>query len=131
MALNAYPHSDVAMSGESIMISLLAAIAMVQAPDPAGRYQLDGAPQCILRLQDSLPGLPDSLIQGDSRSGFAFASPGCPFGLEALSLWRFADETQTLSLVDGAGEALLSARLSDDVWVARHSSGEGVRLVRD
>lgn len=113
------------------MISLLAALILVQDADPAGRYQIEGISRCTVRLQDSLPSLPEANVQGDAVSGFAFASPGCPAGLESLSLWRYAYEAQTLTLVDGAGETLVTATLEGRVWQGQTPGGDGVQLTRN
>ncbi len=114
-----------------MLIETLAALILVQDADPAGRYQVEGVSGCTLRLQESLPSLPEAFVEGEAQSGFAFATPGCPMGLEALSLWRFANAAETLTLVDGAGETLLTATWQGGVWQGEAATGEAVRLSRD
>ncbi len=113
-----------------MLIAVLAAM-LVQDVDPSGRYQIDASPGCTVRLQASLPGLPEAFVEGDAQSGFAFATPGCPLGLEDLSLWRFDRQTQTLTLVDGAGDTLLTATRDNRDWQAQDEGGVLLRLTRD
>ena len=114
-----------------LTLALVAALAS-QSTDPAGRYVVETTEaRCTLRLQASLPGLPEALLQGDAQSGFAFASPGCPNGLEAVSLWRLEGETQALSLIDGAGETLLMATRVERTWQGQTGDGTPVTLTRD
>jgi len=109
-----------------------ATLVLTGATDPAGRYQVDGMGEaCILRLQPSLPSLPQSFLTEEAQSGFAFATPGCPAGLEALSLWRFETESEMLTLVDESGEALLSATQQDGVWTGQTPGGHDLQLIRE
>jgi hypothetical protein len=111
---------------------LSAALTTADGDDPSGRYQVEGAPApCTLRLQPSLPNPPQALVTGAAQSGFAFATPGCPAGLEALSLWRLELASETLTLVDEAGDVLLSASLEDGVWTGSARNGERLRLIRN
>ncbi len=117
-----------------MLIALFATTLLAQDINPAGRYQVVSLGQtqtCTIRLQNSLPGLPEAFVDGDAQSGFAFATPGCPLGLDALSLWRYATETGTLTLVDGAGEILLTATRVDRNWQAQSPDGMTLRLTRD
>jgi hypothetical protein len=109
-----------------------AVLAAADGDDPSGRYRVEGAPlACTLRLQPSLPNLPQAFVTGAAQSGFAFATPGCPAGLEALSLWRLETESHILTLVDEAGDVLLSATLEEDVWTGPAQDGNRLRLIRD
>jgi hypothetical protein len=116
------------------MITLLLAAASLLSVegDPSGRYKIEAAPaSCTLRLQPSLPSLPQAFVTRDAQSGFAFATPGFPSGLEALALWRFETDTQTLTLIEEAGEVLLTAAAQDGVWSGRAHDGGTLRLIRD
>lgn len=112
--------------------TFLAALLTQPAATAPGRYQVESAPaSCVLRLQPSLPTLPDASAAVSAMTGFAFATPACPLGLDRVSLWRLDIESQTLSLVDEGGAALLSAQGAEQNWAGQTSTGVPLRLIRD
>ena len=104
-----------------IAAAVLAAFALQTAEDAAGRYtvEIDGDGTCAVTLRPAAAQLPQSTLDGDSASGFAFAAPGCPGDLARTALWRLTLTDGALILADGAGETVLSAQRIDGVWTGR------------
>lgn len=70
-------------------------------------------------------------MTGPTTTGFAFATPACPLGLDRVSLWRLERDSQTPSLVDEGGAAVVTARASNRSCAAETNSGQSLRFRRD
>lgn len=112
-----------------VAASLLAALLAQSADDVPGRYIAqsgDGA--CPITLRPAAAQLPESNLQGETASGFAFGAPGCPGGLSEASLWRLTLADGVLILADGAGEILFEGRADGPDWTGETARGEALTL---
>ncbi len=109
--------------------SIMAVLLAQSADDVPGRYIAqsgDGA--CPITLRPAAAQLPESNLQGETASGFAFSAPGCPAGLSKASLWRLSLADGVLILADGAGEVLFQGRANGPDWTGRTPRGDALTL---
>lgn len=108
---------------------LLALFLAQSAEDVPGRYIAQGgAGACPVTLRPAADQLPESNLEGETASGFAFAAPGCPGGLSAASLWRLTLADGVLILADGAGRTLFEGRADGPDWAGETPQGEALTL---
>ena len=109
--------------------SLLAALLVQSADDVPGRYIAQGEDgACPLTLRPAAAQLPESNLQGETASGFAFAAPGCPGGLSEATLWRLSFADGVLILADAAGDILFEGRADGPDWSGETPGGDPVTL---
>ncbi len=114
-----------------ILLTLAALASLQTADDAAGRYVAEAdAARCDLSLRPAAAQLPESNIEGEAASGFAFASPGCPGRLADAALWRLTLADGALTLVDGAGAAVFQGRADGRDWSGETPDGASLRLTR-
>ena len=113
-----------------MILAILAAAALTPtAEDAAGRYSAEaGEAACSITLRPAAARLPESNLEGETVSGFAFAAPDCQAGLSRAAFWRLSLTEGRLRLVDGSGETLFEGRLEAPVWTGQTPDGEPVTL---
>ena len=114
-----------------ILLALAALASLPTADDTAGRYMAQTeAAQCDLSLRPAAAQLPESNVEGEAASGFAFASPGCPGNLGEATFWRLTLADGALTLVDGAGTPVFQGRADGRDWSGETPDGAALRLTR-
>jgi hypothetical protein len=112
-----------------IAAAIISALLVQTADEVQGAYEVEsGEARCSIILRPSAAQLPESNLQGETASGFAFAAPGCPARLSDAALWRLTLADGVLTLADGAGETLFEGRAEDRVWTGAAPDGEPVTL---
>lgn len=114
-----------------ILLTLAALASLQTADDAAGRYVAEAdMARCDLSLRPAAAQLPESNVEGEAASGFAFASPGCPERVADAAFWRLRLADGALTLVDGAGETVFEGRAQGRDWAGETPDGAALRLTR-
>jgi hypothetical protein len=114
-----------------ILLALAAFASLQTADDAAGRYVAESdTARWDLSLRPAAAQLPESNIEGEAASGFAFASPGCPARVAEAAFWRLTLADGALTLVDGAGDTVFAGRAEGRDWAGETPGGAALRLTR-